>query len=259
MTERALALLSDAIVTISPRQYADITERFKVAPARKTHLIPLGFDLHRFDGVERHRGELRAELGVDDEPIVSSVGRLTSIKDHALLLRAFQRLAPGNAHMCVVGGGELEADLKALARALGIAPRVHFLGFRSDLERILADTDVLALSSVNEGTPVVLIEALAAGCSVVGTAVGGVADVLEDGRWGHLVPERSPEAYGRALAAALSEHRARSAESLARGKAYVRSKYGIDRLVGDHALLYETLIVRAGSNMARLMCTQQGY
>jgi glycosyltransferase involved in cell wall biosynthesis len=250
LIERGLSRLSSAIVTISPRQRADITERFAVASPRQTHVIPLGFDLRRFDAVASHRGELRAELGVKNAPILSVVGRLTGIKDHPLLFRAFRKLRDlgTGAHLCVVGGGELLAELRALAGELGIADVVHFLGFRTDLERVLADTDVVALSSINEGTPVALIEALAAGCSVVGLEVGGVADVLEEGKWGRLVGQRTPEALAEALDATLREQSVRSPETQAAAKMYVRGKYGIDRLVNDHVTLYEALLARTVPN-----------
>jgi glycosyltransferase involved in cell wall biosynthesis len=248
--ERGLARVSNAIVTISPRQRADIIERFRVARAHQTRVIPLGFDLQRFDSAPSLRGQLRAELGIHDAPIVSTIGRLTAIKDHALLFRAFQQPSgmPAPPHLCVVGDGELAEPLRELAAELGIADRTHFLGFRSDLERILADTDVVALSSINEGTPVALIEALAVGCSVVSVQVGGVADVLDEGRWGHLVQARTPEALAAGLRRTLQEHGQRSPETREGARRYARAKYGIERLVNDHVLLYEELLVRAGPN-----------
>jgi glycosyltransferase involved in cell wall biosynthesis len=242
--ERALALVTDAVVTISPRQHADITKRFRVAPARKTHVVPLGFDLRKFESLGGHRGSLRAEIGSVNAPIVSIVGRLTPIKDHALLFRSVQEL-PG-VRLCVVGGGECEASLRDLAAELGIADRTHFLGVRSDLDRILADTDVVALTSFNEGTPVALIEALAAGCSIVAVSVGGVPDLLEEGRWGRLVSVRSPKAVAGALRSALGEHRGRSPETVTAGQRHAQEKYGVERLVRDHVSLYEGLLARAG-------------
>jgi glycosyltransferase involved in cell wall biosynthesis len=122
------------------------------------------------------------------------------------------------------------------------------MGFRNDLERIFADTDIVALTSANEGTPVALIEALAAGCSIVATDVGGVADVLENGRWGRLVGERTPLAIAAALKASLSELPSRSGEAIVAGQRYARTKFGIDRLVRDHVALYETLLIGAGLN-----------
>jgi glycosyltransferase involved in cell wall biosynthesis len=237
--ERALARGTDAIVTISPRQREEIVEHYGIVPRFATYVVPLGFDLTRFSDIERFAGELRRELGIGEAPLVSIVGRLVPIKDHPLLFEAIKRV---DAHLCVVGGGEEETELRALATRLGISHRTHFLGFRLDLERILADTDVLALTSKNEGTPVAVIEALAAGCSVVCTAVGGVPDVLEGGRWGRLVPERSPEAFALALNDALREKPGRSRAAAEAGRAYVQDKYGIDRLVRDHVRIYDELL-----------------
>jgi glycosyltransferase involved in cell wall biosynthesis len=243
--ERGLALATDAIVTLSPRQRAEITEKYRIVPRQGAYVVPLGFDLLRFRAVARLRGELRRELCIADAPLVSIVGRLTPIKDHPLLFEAMRHLPP-DVNLCVVGGGEQEAELRAVARDLGIAARTHFLGFRTDLERILADTDVVALTSRNEGTPVALIEGLAAGCSAVAPAVGGVPDVLEGGRWGTLFVERTPQAVARALGQALAAHRARSPDAVESGIRYVLDRYGVERLVDDHARLYEELLERAG-------------
>jgi glycosyltransferase involved in cell wall biosynthesis len=243
--ERTLARGTDAIVTISPRQFADITEKYRVAPPEKTRIIPLGFDLSRFDDVDRLRGDLRRDLGVGDHPVISVIGRLVPIKDHALLFQAFARLKTPDAHLVVVGGGELLADLKALASSLAIADRVHFLGFRMDIDRILADTDVVALTSKNEGTPVAVIEALAAGCAAVATDVGGVADVLEGGTYGRLVADRSPDAFAAAIDDALAD-RERAGSRRSAAQAYAREHYGADRLITDHVALYDGLAERLG-------------
>jgi glycosyltransferase involved in cell wall biosynthesis len=260
--ERLLARGTDAIVTISPRQRDDITLRYKITPRHATYVVPLGFDLARFVTAHARRGELRRELGIGEAPIVSIVGRLTKIKDHPLLFEAMSRVSRGSVgplphlrgsvgplslpHLCVVGGGEEEPDLRALAVRLGIESRTHFLGFRTDLEHILADTDVLALTSKNEGTPVAVIEALAAGCSVVCTSVGGVPDVLDGGRWGRLVEGRSPAVFAAALEQALAANRSRPAGAADAAREYVLDKYGIDRLVRDHVNMYEELLRRSG-------------
>src|SRR5580658_507062 len=95
MTERALGRATDAVVTISPRQHYDITRRFRIVAPETASIIPLGFDLTRFDGVSRARGRLRADLGVGDAPTIAVVGRLTRIKDHDLLFRAFRLIPEG--------------------------------------------------------------------------------------------------------------------------------------------------------------------
>jgi glycosyltransferase involved in cell wall biosynthesis len=249
--ERALARGTGRIVTISPRQFADITERYRIVAPECASMIPLGFELSQFASVPALRGRLRSELGLGDEPVISSVGRLTPIKDHPLLFQAFRRLDNPRAHLCIVGGGESEGALRTLANQLGIVDRTHFLGFRSDLEVVLADTDVVALTSHNEGTPVALIEALAAGCTPVALSVGGVADVLEDGKWGILVGQRSPEALAEALRGAIERHRGRPTEVVENAGSYVRGKYGIGRLVADHEALYRRLVAANGTSRPR--------
>jgi glycosyltransferase involved in cell wall biosynthesis len=243
--ERGLARVTDAIVTLSRRQREDINDRYGIVPRYRTYVVPLGFDLGRFDGIARLRGQLRAELGIGDARLLTIVGRLTPIKDHPLLFEAMTRLGP-EAHLCVVGGGESEQDLRALATRLGISARTHFLGFRTDLERILADTDAVVLTSRNEGTPVALIEALVAGCATVGPAVGGVPDVLQDGKWGILFENRSPDAVAQALRQALHARERQGEENVERARRYALDKYGIERLVSDHVQVYEELLGRAG-------------
>lgn len=239
--ERALALLTRAIIVISPRQREDIVERYRVARADKVHLIPLGFDLTPFDDLDRHRGELHRKLGLPGgTPLVASIGRLTAIKDHPLLFQAFAAVkAP--AHLLVIGGGEEEVALRAAAGAMRCANRIHFLGFRSDLPRLLADVSAVVLTSRNEGTPVALIEAMAAGCTPIGVDVGGVADVLSGGI-GKLVRERDPTAIAQAIDAALNERAGLSADVLTNWRQSARRRYGVERLVHDHIALYRGVL-----------------
>jgi len=240
--ERALGRMTDAVITLSPGQQSDITSKFGVAPSHKVHVIPLGFDFSRFDDLSALRGELRRELALGaDTPLIASIGRLTAIKDHALLLESF-RLARKDAHLLIVGGGEEDARLRELTKQLQLDGRVHFLGFRSDLDRILADTDAVALTSRNEGTPVALIEALAAGRAAVSTAVGGVEDVLEGGKWGRLVRSRRRADFGHALDAAVEEGRALSQAAVTARKDYARRRFGVFRLIEDHIALYTSLL-----------------
>jgi glycosyltransferase involved in cell wall biosynthesis len=242
-TERVLGHLTDAVVTISALQHRDITQRFRIVAPDKAVIIPLGFDLSRFREGGRHRGALRAELGIPaDLPIVATIGRLTAIKDHPLLLRAIAALTRPVA-LLVVGGGEELVSLRELARVLGLVNRVHFLGFRSDLERILADSEVVVLTSQNEGTPVALIEALAAGRPVVASDVGGVADVLGGGEFGRLVASRDPASFAQALGEVLDGSLAGTLHArLEAGRAHVLRNYDVSRLVLDHAALYQKLL-----------------
>jgi glycosyltransferase involved in cell wall biosynthesis len=172
------------------------------------------------------------------------VGRLTAIKNHPLALRAFASAAvqARDLLLVLVGGGEEEAALRALARDLGLEDRVRFAGWWEDLEAVYYGSDVVALSSTNEGTPVCLIEALACGRPVIATDVGGVADVLAEGELGLLVPAGDESAFADALVRfADPVERARFA---GRGRQLVLGKYDISRLVSDIEALYTELLTK---------------
>jgi glycosyltransferase involved in cell wall biosynthesis len=242
--ERLLGRFTHRIVTLSDGLRRELVERYHIAPWDTVAVIPLGLDLQPMAACAARRGELRRELGVGKSArLVGIVGRLVPIKNHDLFLDAFAALPRRGAravHGVVVGGGELEARLRQRVRALGLADRVHFLGWRRDLAPVYADLDVAVLTSRNEGTPVALIEAMAAGVPVVATAVGGAPDLLDHGEQGELVPPpfRAADlaaAIGRALTPAA---RARSAR-LAPG---ILEAYSAARLCRDLESLYNALV-----------------
>lgn len=180
MLERLLAKKTSTIVTLSPSLRDELSTFFRIAPRDRFQIVPLGRDLREFHQCSRYRGELKKELGLSPETVlITTVGRLVPIKNQALLLRACAAMDPRTPwHLAVVGEGALLESLENLARTLGIDSRVTFLGWRTDLPRIYADTDILALTSLNEGTPLSIIEAFASGCPVISTRVGGVGDLF---------------------------------------------------------------------------------
>ena len=239
--ERLMARLSTRIIAISDSQAREISEEFRICPRSRVEVVPLGLDLERFRPakVARLRGRLRKELGIGSAPVVSIVGRLAPIKNHALLLRAVAELKRTgcDAVVLVVGGGSEDAALRALAHELGLDDTVRFLGWVEDLDRIYADSDVVVLTSDNEGTPVCLIEALASGRPVVATDVGGVSDVLEGGRFGTLVARGDQAGLVDALRAALAAGPGDAAAASAR----MFERFGSERLLHDIDVLYEQL------------------
>ena len=178
---------------------------------------------------------MRPELEIpDDALVVGFVGRLVAIKDPTTLLRAFQLVheAMASAILLVAGDGVLRAETVRLASALGIATSVRFLGWRHDLAELYRTLDIVVLSSRNEGTPVSVVEGMAAGRAVVATAVGGVPDVVEHGKTGLLVPAEDPEALAAAVVsiAADPDRRARLGREARR---VVASRYPASRLATD--------------------------
>lgn len=247
--ERVLSRFTTRIIAISPSQKADLVERYHIAPADRITVLPIGLELERFRNVRASalRAEFRNEIGVSaDAPVVTMVGRLVPIKNHGLFLNMVARLraVQPRATFLIVGDGAERASLVALSHTLGVADRVQFLGWRSDLERVYAGSDLTVLCSTNEGTPVCLIEALAAGCPVVATDVGGVRDVLQHGDFGRLVPANDADALAAAVAEALADSAGSTAQA-ARGASAMQERYSATRLIADVEKLYDDLMVRA--------------
>jgi len=242
--ERQMARVTDAIIAISPAIRADLLNTYRIGRAEQYRIVPLGFDLSAFAAVdEAARRRARAELQIAaDAPVLATVGRLTAIKNYSLLLDAAQHVAARFPNLVVLlaGDGELRADLEAQAARLGISANLQFLGWRRDLPTIYAATDVFALTSRNEGTPVALIEAMAAGVPGVSTDVGGVGDVIASEAMGVRVAVDNVAGFAAAVERLLGDPAARLAMGAA-ARAHVLSRYDITRLTSDIDLLYQSL------------------
>jgi len=242
--ERVLARVTDSLVAVSPQVRDELVE-LRVARHDRFEVIRLGLDLDsRVSAPPGARELQRHVLGIsDDAVVVAWLGRMTSIKRVDDLLRAFARVAAADrrTELVLAGDGPLRNELQGLAVSLGIAARTHFLGIQRDVGQLYAAADIVALCSANEGTPVSLIEALAAGRPVVSTDVGGVADVVRNEETGLLVPAGEVEALADAilLLARDDELRARFAAAAPRD---IRERYSVGRLVDDVDRLYRRLL-----------------
>jgi len=237
--ERALARVTTRLVAITAGQKRDLIA-LRIGNERQVVEIPLGLELGPFIDPPS-RDEARALLGLtSDEPVVAIVARLVPIKDVGLFLQAFARLPPATIGI-VVGDGEERANLEAQAAALGIASRCRFLGWQRDVRSIYAAADVVVLTSRNEGSPVSIIEAMAAGRPVVCTDVGGVADVVTDGVSGLLVAHGEVDALADAIGGLLADPKLRQELGMEARRA-VYPRYDVSRLVIDIASLYASLV-----------------
>jgi glycosyltransferase involved in cell wall biosynthesis len=236
--ERALAGLTDMILTVTPTLRRQLIEEYRIGRSDRVRVIPLGLDFSWLNELPRHRGWLRKRLGVDGSTVIFGfVGRLTKIKNVELLLRAFARMSQNSsvdARLVVIGDGELFEALQSLSRQLSIYDRLIFCSWILDRAKIYCDLDVTCLSSYNEGSPVCLIESLAAGVPVISTRVGGVADVVTDGADGELVESDNEEAYAAAMLRAANRRARISRER----RAAVREYYSVSRLVKDVENIY---------------------
>jgi glycosyltransferase involved in cell wall biosynthesis len=249
LAERTLARITDRVVTISPAQRDDIVNRFRVAAASRTIMIPLGLDLAPLARLDAAAPQLRGALGIPlRAPVVGYVGRFVPIKDLATLVGAFARVVsrvPG-AVLLMVGDGPVRSEIESLVATLHLQGQVRFLGWIEDLAPLYATIDICALSSLNEGTPVALIEAMAAAKAVVAPRVGGIVDVVEHERTGLLVPPGNPEALADAIARLATDAGERSRMGAA-GRNAVVTRFSHERLVEDIDLLYASALLEKRS------------
>lgn len=242
--ERIGAYFSDSIITLSAGLRRELTERYHITSKNRITVLPLGFDLEALANSTRKQGIFRAAWNIpEDAPLVGIIGRLLPVKNHELFFQAaaqVRRVLP-TARFVVVGDGELRPELEALAQKQGLGEAVQFVGWQQDVLPIYSDLDVLVTSSLNEGTPVPIIEALAAGCPVVATEVGGIPDLLDQGELGALVPSGDAHALAEAVLRTLRQppdpHVAQDT---------MLRRYGIQRLADDLDSLYRGLLAKKG-------------
>ena len=243
--ERLLGRLTTQFVAISPEISADL-DRLGIGRG-KTVIVRLGLEL---DGLADHPGgALRRELGISaDAPVVGIVGRLVPIKAHDLFLEAAELIARTHpaVQFVIVGDGELWAHLHEEVARRGLSERVHFTGWRSDLAAVYSDLDLVVCCSRNEGTPVSLIEACAAGRAVIGTRVGGIPDIIASGVNGLLVPSGDAAALADAIVELVDDPDRRRLMGVA-GQRTVRERYSADRMVKELKDLYRNLLERTAS------------
>lgn len=261
--EKILArLVTDRIIVLSEQQRREIQEEFGVGRREQFAVIPLGLELSVFADWDERRSMLRGELGArEDEILVGIVGRLTEIKNHQLFLRAAKLYreqqrdssAP-RVRFVIIGDGHLREKLESQAQESGLGNEVVFTGSRPDPENFYPALDILALTSLNEGTPLTLIEAMANERPVMATAVGGVVDLLGQSRdiskeedapfavceRGLRVRPDDAQALCQALAH-LVENRALRSELGTRGRHFVEENYTVARLLKDTSALYSEL------------------
>ncbi len=191
--ERYLASFSTTIIAISKKQMQEIAIDHKIAPEKKFKVIPLGFDLSRFENINNEiRKNFRDKYNIDDNSItISIIGRLVPIKNHKLFLNSIKEIKKthNNIRVFIVGGGELYHNLINYSKSLGFSisentekADINFTSWVKNTEVVYAGSDIIALSSLNEGTPVSLIEAQASGKPIVSTKVGGIEDIVIDGK-----------------------------------------------------------------------------
>jgi len=244
LLERGLAAGTTALVAVSPEVRDDLVA-LGVAPSERFVVVRLGIELDERVAPEQNgRAESRRYLGIPgDRFAVGWIGRMTAVKRTDDVLVAFKRLREDgvDAVLCMVGDGPDRTQLEQRAHELGVIRDTLFLGYQEHVAPFYSAFDALVLPSSNEGTPVSAIEALAAGRPVVATRVGGVPDVVRDGKDGFLVETGDTAALADRLAQ-LARDPALRGRMGDEGRARVLPRYAVDRLVDDVDRLYRSLL-----------------
>jgi glycosyltransferase involved in cell wall biosynthesis len=234
-------------VAVSPEVRDELVEH-GIAPAEKFAVIRLGIPLEERLGDATADLDYRALYGIPrDAFVIGWVGRMTGVKDTDAVLEIHRatRQRGVDSVLCMVGDGPDRERLEQVAHDLGIARSTYFVGYQSDVAGYYRLFDAFVLPSVNEGTPVSAIEALASGTPVVATRVGGVPDVVTDGVNGYLVAPRDTEAAADRLTELARDPDLRTRLGAAGGVS-MRKRYSVERLVDDVDRLYRALLARKG-------------
>lgn len=254
--ERAMARRSSKIVAISNLQKRELVEDFKICPSDKMTVVPLGFELDRFhQNQDAKRKQFREKWKLQEgELAIGIIGRLVPVKNHPLFLRAFSKVNMGThkkLKAVVIGDGEDMESLQTLCKeldldystpdSLKVDCDVVFTSWEKDVDVALAGLDIVSLSSFNEGTPVSLIEAQAAGRPIVSTEVGGIRDVVAADRNALLSASEDLNSFAQNLGKLVEDDQLRASFSKV-GQEEVLKKFSVQRLASDMGSLYRELL-----------------
>ena len=256
LIERVLARFTDKIIVISKGQEKELSKRLNIKDKSKLELIPLGLDLSPFYEAEKYCGLFKRELELDDDTkLIGIIGRLVPVKNHRMFLDAvkkYKEIDNKKVKFIIIGDGELGEELKKYSIDFGIKDDVIFTGWRKDLENIYSDLDMVVITSFNEGTPVSIIEAMAAGKPVIATDVGGVRDIFtpkleirnskfEIQEEGILINSNDSDSLSEGIDFLLDNPE--MAKDMGKnGRVAVKERFDIQRLVNDMEKMYEKLL-----------------
>jgi glycosyltransferase involved in cell wall biosynthesis len=255
--ERSLARISSSIVAISDKQKDELCNIHQIAPEEKVSVIPLGFDLNKFqENKLEKRAQFRNEYNIDPEEIaIGIVGRIVPVKNHTFFIDAIEHLKRVTnlpLRFFIVGDGELRKGIEDYARSKNIdfttkkgeKALLTFTSWIKEIDQVNAGMDIISLCSLNEGTPVSLIEAQASGTPIVATNVGGIEDVVLSGKTAILTDSNSVY-FAENILKLASDEQLRDRMST-NGWQFVENKFHYSRLVKDMETLYWNQLATAG-------------
>jgi glycosyltransferase involved in cell wall biosynthesis len=229
---RGVLRLSERIV-LNARSYQSDVTRWYLPRGADVRIIPNGLELGLYSE-RKTKIECRKAFGINSNlTVLGSMGRISEEKGLPDLIRAFALLGDKTAQLLIAGAGPQRATLEKLADRLGVASCTIFLGhLDSNHDDFFGSLDVYVQPSIFEGMPMALLEAMASGCPVIGTEVGGVPDLIRNGKTGWLVPPRNPRALSTAISQAL-EHPDLASDLAENARSMVSNAYSLDTVAGD--------------------------
>ncbi|MFM7016225.1 MAG: glycosyltransferase [Bacteroidota bacterium] len=259
--ERYLARKSSGIIAISQVQREELSNRYNIAPLNKSFVIPLGIELEKFQThQEEKRNSFRAQYQLSQDTIaVGIIGRIVPIKNHRLFLDAWKEiltLTTKKIHAFIIGDGESKEDTFNYCEELNLefnyeekknpSNTITFTSWIIDIDRAIAGMDVVALTSNNEGTPISLIEAQAAGKAIVSTNVGGIEDIVKEGETALLSPKENRDLFVKNLLEIIENEKLRERMNI-NSPAYAEQSFGYQKMIKNHRSLYSSLLNKSQS------------
>lgn len=255
--ERYLARKSSKIIVLSKEQQKEIVEEHKICPKEKTEIIPLGFDLSKFNSnQEEKRKSFRETYQINDDTVcVGIIGRLTSIKNHHFFIDVVEKVIQSKPKQSIkffiIGDGELMSELQKICKKKNISfetptnknkdASIVFTSWIKEIDWTLAGLDIVALTSKNEGTPVSLIEAQAACKPIISTNVGGIKDIIIENETGFLTHKEDIDTFAMKLLTLIENKDLRKTMG-EKGKQSIQKSFGYKRLINDIDNLYKKLL-----------------
>ncbi len=244
--DSAISLHFSYLVCTVSRQIADDLISSRLISEKKVKVVYNGIDSENIRDKVLGR-TVRSQLGIPEKiPLVGIIARLNAQKGHEYFIRAASGVIPRNPQIrfLIVGDGPLRGSLEKLVAELKIGSSVLFAGYRTDVAQIISELDIVALSSLSEGLPVVILEAMALGKPIVSFSVGGVPEIVENGKTGLLVGKKDIKALTEAILE-LSADREKARLMGEAGTRLVKDKFSIEKTTEEYLSVYSSLLNRA--------------
>lgn len=258
--ERAMGHITTSAVALSETQKKELVEEFRIMPAHKVTVIPLGFSFDEQNNAENLRTQFRNKYGLTDNDVaIGIVGRIVPVKNHSFFVRVIQKILSYSAHTSaaffIIGDGELREKIEEQLRRRSISYSDHavdrinkvvFTSWLTNMYEVMNGLDIVALTSLNEGTPLSIIEAEFFKKPVISTDAGGVKDTMQDEVTGYVIPQQNVELFSQKLLTLIEDGVARHSMGEA-GYEFASKKFSKEKEINSTTAFYNMLLFERNS------------